>query len=284
MLIRDDKGDEEMKKTIFVTGASSGLGKATAELFLQKGWNVVAALRNPSKGNYFKNHKNGLVVELDVTNSILAKEAVAKAVDKLGQIDVLFNAAGYGAVFLFEDNSEEYFKKQMDTNFYGTVNTTRAVMPFMRKQRSGHIINVTSVAGKAGIPFQTGYVASKHAVSGFTNSLAYEVKEFGIKASIFEVGGMNTGFVKAMDNATEVVIDDYKDFFVRVNKKLGPATENAYKNAPTPDIIAKKVLELVEMKKPPVFFRPTRDSKIMEFLRRVLPTNQFRKVTSMGLD
>ncbi|MCH4886136.1 SDR family oxidoreductase [Acidaminobacter sp. JC074] len=273
-----------MKKTIFVTGASSGLGKAVVEHFSSIGWQVVAAMRNTQKGMAYDKNRDILVVELDVTKSTQAKEAVARAIEHFNQIDVLFNSAGYGGVFMFEDKDEEYFKRQMDTNFYGTVNTTRAVMPYMRKQRSGHIINVTSIAGKAGIPFQSAYVASKHAVSGFTDALAFEAKHFGIDMTVFEVGGMNTGFVNSMDNASSVIIPDYKAYFEQVNTKLVTATKNAYKNAPTPDVVAKKVEALVEMNKPPAFFRPTRDSKMMEILRRLLPRDRFRKIMTMGLE
>ncbi|MCT4634052.1 MAG: SDR family oxidoreductase [Firmicutes bacterium] len=273
-----------MNNTIFVTGASSGLGMSVCKHFANLGWNVVASMRNTEKGLIYKEYKNVFVVSLDVTKLEMAENAMKEAVDKYGKIDVLFNAAGYGGVFLFEDKDDNYFKAQMDTNFYGTVNTTRAVIPYMREKRSGHIINVTSIAGKAGIPFQSAYVASKHAVSGFTDSLAYEVKNFGINMTIFEVGGMNTGFVKAMDNAEEVSINDYKEYFERVSTKLESATIDAYKNAPSSDMVAKKVEKLVNMSSPPVFFRPTSDSRIMEIIRRVFPRKHFRNLMKMGLE
>lgn len=273
-----------MKKTIFITGSSSGLGKATAIYFAESGWNVVATMRNTEKGKFLSDYPNCLVIELDVQNLEQTHEAAKKGYDHFGSIDVLFNCAGYGGVFFFEDKNDEYFRRQFGTNFYGTVNTSRAVIPYMRKQRSGHIINTTSIAGKVGIPFQTAYVSSKHAVSGFTNTLAFELKNFGISATVFEVGAMNTNFVSAMDNAENIGIADYKNYFKEVSDKLDKALHNTYKNAPTAKDVAPRVMKLVNMKNPPVFFRPTGDSRMMEVLRRILPFKRFRSLASFGLE
>lgn len=273
-----------MNKTIFITGSTSGIGKATAIRFAKEGWNVIAGMRDLRKGSFFGEYENVQAVRLDVTDPQQAEEAVNKGVERFGRIDVLFNCAGYGSVFIFEDQDDSYFRRQFETNFFGTLNTIRAVLPVMRKQKSGHIINTTSIAGKVGIPFQTAYVSSKHAVSGFTNTLDFELKKLGIRATVFEVGAVKTNFVEAMDNAESIEIADYRPVWNDAQKKLGPALENTYKNAPAPEKIAEKMMALVGMRRPPVFYRPTTDSKLMEALRRLLPNRRFRSLASFGLD
>ena len=159
-----------MGKTILVTGSSSGLGKAVAEHFAGRdGWNVAATMRDPDRGGMFSGIRDiGVfeVFELDVTKPETVRATVDEAVAAFGTIDVLFNNVGYGGLMLFEETTDESFRAAFETNFFGHLEVMRAVLPVMRAQRSGFVINVTSLAGLFGIPLQSAYCASKFAMTG----------------------------------------------------------------------------------------------------------------------
>lgn len=273
-----------MQNTIFVTGSSSGLGKAVTHYFANKGWNVIATMRNPGKGQMYEGTSNIKVIELDVTKPDTINQAVDESIQVFGRIDVLFNNVGYGGLTVFEETSDESFRNAFEANFFGHLNVVRAVLPIMRKQSSGFVINVTSLAGLFGLPMQTTYCSSKFAMTGFTEALKWELKGQGIDTTVFEVGGMKTAFANHMDNNRDHEISDYQPYLDKMIPTIEKATENFLKNAAEASEVAAQVYKLTQMRKKPFRFHPTKDGKIMGVFKRLLPDSLFRKLSTMGLD
>ncbi len=183
-----------MAKTVLITGASSGIGKATAEYFLSKGWNVAATMRSPEKIEDSALDAAMIYLRLDVTDPETIKSALSQTLEKFGRIDVLVNNAGYGLTGAIESLSMEQIKRQYDTNVFGLIAVTQAVLPTMRSQRSGAIVNISSIGGRIGFPFISAYHSTKWAVEGFSESLRFELRPFGIEVKIIEPGGIRTDF------------------------------------------------------------------------------------------
>lgn len=181
-----------MKKTVLITGASSGFGKETVKLFHEKGWNVVATMRTPSEE--FSSLNGVLTTRLDVTDEGSIAAAVQTAVGAFGGIDVLVNNAGYGAFGALEVAPDAEVRQQMEVNLFGLIAVTKGVLPGMRARQSGVIVNVSSVGGKITFPFCSLYHATKFAVEGLTESLQYELNPVGIRVKIIEPGGYKTEF------------------------------------------------------------------------------------------
>ncbi|MCF0056359.1 SDR family oxidoreductase [Dyadobacter sp. CY356] len=176
-----------MTKTIFITGASAGIGKATAKLFAQKGWHVIATMRRPENEKELNLLDNVTVLPLDVTNLEQIKETTQKAL-MLGPIDVVFNNAGYALLGILEAISDEQVVRQMETNFFGVVRVTQAFIPYFREKGSGLFITTGSSAGLMGFPVSSMYDASKWALEGWSESLSYELNEIGIGIKTIEPG------------------------------------------------------------------------------------------------
>jgi NAD(P)-dependent dehydrogenase (short-subunit alcohol dehydrogenase family) len=185
------------QKVWFVTGASRGIGAEIVKAALAAGDKVVATGRNRDQiVAAFKEHTDRLLpVELDVTKELHAFAAVEAGVARFGRIDVLVNNAGYGQLGLFEENTAAEIQKQYETNVFGTFHVARAVLPVMREQRSGHIFNVSSMGGVIGFPAAAIYCSAKFAVEGFSESLALDVGDFGIRVTIVEPGFIRTDFL-----------------------------------------------------------------------------------------
>ncbi|MBB1643190.1 SDR family oxidoreductase [Sphingobacterium sp. UME9] len=183
-----------MNKTIFITGASSGIGQATALYFANEGWNVVATMRNPEKQNILQNTDHVLVLPLDVENTKDIQNIIDKAIIKFGTIDALLNNAGFGQHGLFEATTAEQIQRQFAVNFFGTLEVTRALLPYFRKQKSGCIITITSGVGRVTVPLVSTYAASKFALEGFFESLSFELASQNIKVKIIEPGNIATNF------------------------------------------------------------------------------------------
>jgi len=218
-----------MKKTVLITGASSGFGKAAAKLFHIKGWNVIATMRSPEKETELSNLSDVLISKLDVTDKLSIQNTVAAGIEKFGKIDVLVNNAGYGALGALEAATEEQVKQQFDVNFFGLIAVTKAVLAGMRKQRSGIIINVSSVGGRVTFPFSSLYHATKFAVEGLTESLQYELNPLGILLKIVEPGGYKTEFAgRSMTLFSNDGLDDYQSSFNKFIAMLDhwPMSEN----------------------------------------------------------
>ena len=184
-----------MNKTVLITGASSGYGQATAQLFHDRSWNVVATMRQP-KANIFDSQNERLkVLPLDVTDSDSVRNAIAEAVSAFGTIDVVVNNAGIGIVGVFEATPMAMVREVFETNTFGVMAMTQAVLPLFRERRSGVVVNVTSSVTLARMPLAAAYTASKAAIEGFTGSLVFELEPFNVRVKLVEPGyGPTTRF------------------------------------------------------------------------------------------
>jgi NAD(P)-dependent dehydrogenase (short-subunit alcohol dehydrogenase family) len=180
-------------KTVFITGCSSGIGEATAKKFAAEGWNVAATMRNPA-GAHLKDAPNVRLFALDVTDRASIARAVAQSLEAFGRIDVLVNNAGYGLFGPFETASDEAIERQFKTNLFGLFDVTRAALPTMRAQRSGVIVNISSIGGLTTFPLNSLYHATKFAIVGFSESLNFELAPFGVQVKIVAPGGVATDF------------------------------------------------------------------------------------------
>lgn len=175
------------QSTVLITGCSSGFGKATADFFLAQGWNVIATMRSPQPGLFEANDRL-LVTALDVTQPASVSAALAAGIARFGGIDVLVNNAGIGLFGAHEAVSDEVIRQVFETNTFGVMAVNRAIIPHLRERGAGTIINVTSSAGIAPMPLVAAYTASKYAIEGFSESLAYELALFGIRVKLVEPG------------------------------------------------------------------------------------------------
>jgi len=203
-----------MKKTIFITGASSGIGKATSLLFARKNWNVIATMRSPEKEKELSLLDNVLLLEADVTDTNSISLAIEQGIAKFGHIDVLLNNAGYGQQGIFEAVSPEKIREQFEVNVFGLMETSRAILPHFRRRKTGTIINITSGVGRVTVPLVSIYAASKFAVEGFSESLSYELDSQNIKVKIVEPGYVATPFYQRAKTefAFDPQLEDYQEF------------------------------------------------------------------------
>ncbi|WP_372715064.1 SDR family oxidoreductase [Ilyobacter sp.] len=200
-----------MSQTILITGASSGIGKTTAKFFQEKGWNVIATMRSPEKEEELNKLENVLVTRLDVTDSKSIDTAVSEGIDKFGKIDALLNNAGYGAIGIFEAFSMEQIRRQYDVNVIGLFETTKKILPHFRKNKSGVILNISSVGGRVAFPVTSLYHGTKYAIEGFTESLYYEMKAIGVKVKLIEPGFIKTDFAgRSLDFTNDESMEEYQ--------------------------------------------------------------------------
>jgi NAD(P)-dependent dehydrogenase (short-subunit alcohol dehydrogenase family) len=211
-----------MSKVWLVTGSASGLGRNIAEAVLASGDRLIATARDPRRlEDLVKKYGDQVrTAALDVVDESAAQAAVQMAVAAFGRLDVVVNNAGYGDIAPFEQLSSERFKAVVDTNFYGVVNVSRAAIPIMRKQKSGCILQISSVGGRLARPGSSPYHAAKWAVGGFTESLAQEVAPFGVKVCALEPGGMRTNWGVRANQDTPDLFPDYEPSVGAVAKAL----------------------------------------------------------------
>jgi len=210
VISNDHKNEIIMSRTIFITGASRGFGKLWAEAFLKRGDKVAATARNLSTLDDLAVYgDNFLPIQLDVNNREQVATAAIKVKAHFGSIDILINNAGYGLFGTVEETSEEQARAQMETNFFGLLWVTQAVLPIMREQKSGHIIQVSSFLGLTTLPMLGLYNASKFAVEGLSESIASEVAHLGIKVTLIEPNGFATEWAGASAIQTSSDIEDY---------------------------------------------------------------------------
>src|ERR1700721_2312442 len=210
------------QKTWLVTGSGNGLGRNIAEAALKAGDNVVAGARRTEELASLVTQYGERVkpVTLDVRDEAAAKAAVQLAVNTFGRLDVLVNNAGYGQIAPFEQISAEDFRAVVDTCFYGVVYTTRAAIPVMRKQKSGHIFQVSSVGGRIAVAGNTPYHAAKWAVGGFSDSLAMEVARFGARGCTWEPGGIRTNWSRRAGRDMPDPLPEYEASVGSIRKLL----------------------------------------------------------------
>ncbi|WP_422355352.1 SDR family oxidoreductase [Roseivirga pacifica] len=232
-----------MNPTILITGASSGIGRATAALFASKGWNVIAGMRNTNDGEALKTTSHILIVELDVTSLETIQTAINLGIEKFGKIDTLLNNAGYAQYGIFESISDKKIRQQFEINLFGSMNVTRALLPHMRKQRQGTIINVSSGSGRFSVPLMSAYNASKFALEGFSESLAYELASQNIRVKIIEPGKTSSNFQERLvENYTGLnPPKDYGDYVEELESIMKKLNEGTSQNSSTPNEIAEVI-------------------------------------------
>ncbi len=250
----------EKNKIAVITGAGSGIGLATARMLSEKGYTVYNLSRHPAE-----NEKNKFIFT-DVSDSATINAAVEQIAAECGRIDLLVTSAGMGVSGAVEFIEEKEMKRQFEVNLFGTVNTVRAVLPQMRKQKCGRIICISSVAAVYSIPFQAYYSASKAAVNSFVDALTNEVKAFGIEAAAVMPGDISTGFTAARrkTNAGD-------DVYSGVIGSAVSAMEKDEKNGMTPDSVAKLVVKLAEKKHISPLYTVGFQYKALVFLSRIFP-------------
>jgi NAD(P)-dependent dehydrogenase (short-subunit alcohol dehydrogenase family) len=234
------------QKVAIVTGSSSGIGLESALLLARNGYNTYATMRSPEKDTSIKTavQKEGLpirAVQLDVTDDSSVKNAVDHIISEAGRIDVLVNNAGYGLGGAFEDLSMEEIKSQYETNLFGLIRVTQAVLPTMRKQRSGRILNLSSGAGIFGYPGGSAYVSTKFAVEGLSESIAYELEPFGIKVILIEPGFIRTNFANVMVVAKKA--QDPASPYSELMQKIMASVSELAKNASDAELVANVILD-----------------------------------------
>jgi NAD(P)-dependent dehydrogenase (short-subunit alcohol dehydrogenase family) len=227
-------------KTIVVTGASSGIGKATARLFAAKGWNVIATMRNPAAETELKESAKLKLVALDVEDQASVRAAVAAAIAAFGKVDVWLNNAGYGAFGPVEAGSRAQIQRQFDVNVFGLIECVQAIAPHFRASRAGVIINVSSIGGLMTLPGYGVYNSSKFAVEGLSEGLWYEPGAFGIKVKLIEPGAIKTDFGgRSMDAWDISNLPDYAGFMDKVKATRARFT----KNSSTPELVAAVIFD-----------------------------------------
>ncbi|MTI31545.1 SDR family oxidoreductase [Xanthovirga aplysinae] len=229
-----------MAKTILITGASSGIGKATALLFQEKGWNVIATMRTPEKEKELTKLNNVLVTRLDVLDLSSIKNAIEGGIEGFGKIDVLINNAGYGAYGALEATPRENVLRQFNTNVIGLLDTTKAILSHFRENKEGMIINISSIGGKMTFPLGSLYHGTKFAVEGISEALNYELEQIGCQVKIIEPGAIATDFAgRSFDFNNDENMEGYQNL---VNKIMG-SFDSLLANASPSSVVAEVIYQ-----------------------------------------
>jgi NAD(P)-dependent dehydrogenase (short-subunit alcohol dehydrogenase family) len=259
-----------MNKVVLITGASSGIGNETARLFRSKEWKVAATMRDPSASEDLQRIIDVECFALDVTKPDTIADTFSAVLEKFGRIDAVVNNAGYGAVGPFEAASDEDIRRQFETNVFGLMNICRAAIPYFREQKGGTIVNVASMGGRITFPFYSLYHATKWAVEGFSESLQYELRPFGIKVKIIEPGPIKTDFY---DRSMTLVGKEGLSAYDHLLEKAMPTMMKAGNDAPGPAIVAEAIYTAVNDGSWKMRYSP--NSRLVLALRKVLPDSLF---------
>ena len=271
----EDDSVKQQGKTIFVTGSSSGLGRATAKLFSSRGWNVIATMRNPEKETELATLPKIVLLPLDITDHQQIERAVASAM-ALGAIDVVFNNAGYGMAGPLEGLTDEQMARMVNTNLMGPIRTTKAFLPYFRGKSAGLFINTTSIGGLITVPFNSMYHATKWALEGWSESMTFELSQLGIGMKIVEPGGMKTDFfTRSFDTGR------HSSYDALVDKVMSAITDPKQMAAySTPEQIAEVVYEAATDGKDQLRYVAGADAKATYAARLQLGDEAFRKAIS----
>ncbi len=249
-----------MNKTILITGASSGIGKETAKLFQSKGWNVIATMRNPENEKELSQLDNILVAKLDVLDLDSIQKAFSEGVEKFGSIDVLLNNAGYGAYGPLEAFSRDKILRQFNTNVIGLLDVSKTVLPYFRKNKKGIIINISSIGGKMTFPLGSLYHGTKFAVEGISESLNYEVDQFGGQVKIIEPGIIATNFSgRSFDFSNDENMVEYQNII----NALMTAMPTMAENASPASVVAEVIFEAATDGKKQLRYTAGEDAKML---------------------
>jgi NAD(P)-dependent dehydrogenase (short-subunit alcohol dehydrogenase family) len=270
-------------KVALVTGSSSGIGFETSLMLARAGFNTYASMRNLEKSKNIteiaKKEKLPLqVVQLDVNNDGSVKDAIVNILKADQRIDVLINNAGYGLFGSVEDTSIEEIKAQFETNFFGVVRVTQQVLPFMRRQNSGTIVNVSSVGGRIGLPALSAYHSTKFALEGLSESIAFELEPFGIRVVIIEPGVIRTNILNSSSSAKKAL--DPKSPYFSLSQKLNDNFKSMMESelSSPPEEVAKVILQAVTSENPQLRYSVGDDAANLIYARKNMPDKEFRKM------
>ena len=255
----------QQNRVVLITGASSGFGRSIASLLTERGFTVFGTSRRlqGSKADGFE------MLELNVDSDESVQRCVQNLLQKTGRLDILVNNAGYLLDGAIEETSIQEAKSQFETNFFGTVRMVKAVLPIMRKQGNGQIINMSSLAGTIALPFSGFYSAGKAAILAYSEALRHEVKSFNIKVSTVEPGFFKTNIMNSSKHVSEP-IQEYSEMSSRVRSRAIEVTENGA----DPKLVAETVLRTIENHSPKLHYRVGRESKYVT-IKKILPESMF---------
>lgn len=262
---------KKVNEVILITGSSSGIGRVSAKYLSSMGYKVYGTSRKS-----IKNTELYEMIQMDVSDDVSVKQGIDYILKREGHIDVVVNNAGIGIAGSIEDTSIEEIKSQFETNLFGVLRVCHEVLPIMRKQRYGYIINIGSIAGSIGVPFQGAYSASKSAIQGLTEVMRMEVKPFGVHAVLVEPGDFNTGFTDSRVSTRRSQINpDYKERFRMAIQTM----ERDERNGHHPKSIATLVYKIINNPSPQLKYRiGPRKELIAVHLRKFMIPSLFEKM------
>ena len=285
--MKQEEGEEQLKVAI-VTGSSSGIGYAASLLLARNGFHTYASMRNIEKSADIQEivNKERLplqVIQLDVNDDVSIRNSIKMVERENERIDVLVNNAGYGLVGAFEDLSVEEIKSQFETNFFGVIRLTQQVLPIMRKQKSGTIVNVSSGAGRIGFPGMSAYVSSKFALEGLSESMSYELEPFGIKVVIIEPGVIRTNFKKNSVMSKKSVDNSSISPYSSIIQKIDSSISSIIEHATPPEEVAKAILHAITSNNPELRYLVGNDMIMMAETKRNMSDEDFRKMMMQSI-
>lgn len=275
---------QDNQRVAIVTGSSRGIGFETSLALARSGFLTYATMRNPEKQDAIRAaaEKENLpirVIQLDVTDENSVRKAIESIVSEAGRIDLLMNNAGYGLTGALEDIAIDEIKAQYETNFFGLIRATQAVLPTMRKQGSGRIINISSGAGRFGYPGGSAYVSTKFAVEGLSESMAYELEQFGIKVVLIEPGVIRTNFEMVIARKSNDPNSPYSDMMQSMSSTIGRMMENG-SNA---DLVARVVVEAATSNNPKLRYLAGKDVEQIVAARNSMSDEQFQTMMKQSV-
>ncbi|UMB68177.1 oxidoreductase [Mycobacterium paraterrae] len=263
---------------VLITGASSGIGQAIARAFAAKGFEVFGTSRNPQRTEPIPGVE---LIALDVTDQQSVAAAVATVVQRAGRIDIVVNNAGFGVLGAAEESSIEQAQQLFDTNFFGLVRVTREVLPHLRAQRSGRIVNISSVLGFLPAPYSALYSATKHAVEGYSESLDHETREFGVRVTAVEPGFTNTSFEAAAVDADSPIVG-----YAPIREHVKQVLADAIPAGDDPAVVAEVVVRAATSVSPKLRYPAGPLARRLALLKRIAPAavldNGIRKSFKLG--
>ncbi|MDQ3873274.1 MAG: SDR family oxidoreductase [Thermoproteota archaeon] len=271
-----------------VTGSSGGIGLATSLALARSGYLTYATMRNLAKRNSIqslaeKQHLPIRTVQLDVTDENSVKNAIQSILSESEGIDLLVNNAGYGLTGAFEDIGIDEIKALYETNLFGVIRVTQEVLPIMRKQGSGRIINISSGAGRIGYPGGSAYVSSKFALEGLTESMAYEIEQFGIKAVLVEPGFVRTNFGENMVIAKKAQDPNSPYSQMMIQMRSSSVRSRMVENASDADLVASVVVEAATAKEPNLRYLAGKDVQQLVTAKKNMSDEEFQRMISQGV-
>lgn len=275
-----------MHQVALITGCSSGIGHETALMLARNGYHTFATMRNVKKQNSLlkvsvQEKLTLKVLELDVNNETCIDKAISQVKNETSRIDVLINNAGYGLVGFFEELTLDEIRNQFETNFFGVLNLTKKVIPIMRSQKSGTIINISSGAGQVGFPGISAYVSTKFAIEGFSESLTYELSPFGIKVIIIEPGVIKTNFFGNCIISEQST--NNRSSYSRALEKLQKDIDTMQEHATSPTEVAKMILHALRTDEPKQRYIVGNDVAMILEAKKNLSDIEFKKMMMQNI-